>query len=65
MDMDSPIFPAPLGYNVDLANPQRSGVAANTWVGAVGMCVAAVFVGTRMYTKIVLAGKFTSDDGKW
>jgi hypothetical protein len=64
MDMDSPVFPAPPGYNVDLANPQRSGVAANLWVGAVGMCVAAVFVGTRMYTKIVLAGRFTSDDGK-
>ncbi|KAH7095342.1 hypothetical protein FB567DRAFT_601183 [Paraphoma chrysanthemicola] len=61
--MDQPIFPAPPGYIVDLANPQRSGVAANFWVGSVGMVIAALFLCTRIYTKTVLARSFTSDDG--
>jgi hypothetical protein len=64
MNLDQPVFPAPPGYVVDLANPQRSGVAANLCVGIVGMCIAALFVGTRLYTKITIAKMLTSDDGK-
>jgi hypothetical protein len=63
MDLSSPIFPAPSGYHVDLANPQRSGVAANIWVGIVGLCISGLFMGTRMYTKAILARSITSDDG--
>jgi hypothetical protein len=63
MDLSRPIFPAPSGYLVDLTNPQRSGVAANIWVGIVGLCVSGLFMGTRMYTKAVLARSVTSDDG--
>ncbi|KAF2026714.1 hypothetical protein EK21DRAFT_73583 [Setomelanomma holmii] len=61
--MDHPIFPAPPGYVVDLAHPQRSGVTANFWVGSVGMVVTAVFICVRIYTKTLLARNFTSDDG--
>lgn len=62
--MNLPIFPAPPGYSVDLANPQRSGAAANFWVGGVGMVLAAFFMGTRLYTKLHLARKFSADDGE-
>lgn len=64
MDLEQPVFPAPPGYVVDLANSQRSGVVANLCVGAVGMCIAALFVGTRLYTKLAIARQLTSDDGK-
>jgi hypothetical protein len=64
MDMNQPIFPAPSGYVVDLDNPQRTGEAANFWVGTLGMIVAAIFMATRVYTKTRLAKNFTPDDGK-
>lgn len=57
------MFPAPAGYIVRLENPERSDVAANLWVGSVGMCLAADFMETRLYTKLMLARSFTSDDG--
>ncbi|KAF1844010.1 uncharacterized protein K460DRAFT_155831 [Cucurbitaria berberidis CBS 394.84] len=63
MDMDKPIFPAPQGYVVDLANPQRSGLAANFWFGVVGMAVSAAFMGIRIFTKTALARNFSADDG--
>jgi hypothetical protein len=63
MDTDRPLFSAPTGYHTDLSNPQRSGVAANLWVGAMGMCIAGLFLGVRVYTKTVLARRFTLDDG--
>lgn len=63
MDMSQPLFPAPDGYIIDLANPQRRGVAANFWVGVVGMTLAAAFMGVRTYTKVVFAKSFSSDDG--
>lgn len=64
MIYDQPFFPAPEGYIVDLANPQRSGEAANFWVGTVGMIIAGLFLFVRMYTKTVLARNFTSDDSE-
>lgn len=63
MDLNQPLFPAPDGYVVDLANPQRMGEAANFWVGVVGMILAALFLGIRIYTKVVLARCFAADDG--
>lgn len=63
MDMDQPLYPAPDGYVVDLANPQRMGQAANFYIGIIGMVVAAIFLGVRIYTKVVLARNFSADDG--
>jgi hypothetical protein len=63
MNMDSPLFPAPEGYVVDMENPQRMGVALNFWVGGVGMFLAATFLGIRIYTKTFLARNFAADDG--
>lgn len=65
MDMNQPLFPAPPGYIVDVANPQRDGEAANFWVGVIGMILAALFLSIRLYTKIVLARNFSADDGKF
>lgn len=57
------MFPAPDGYVVDVANPQRMGEAANFYVGLIGMILAAVFLSIRIYTKTVLARNFSADDG--
>ncbi|KAI4665159.1 uncharacterized protein J4E88_010607 [Alternaria novae-zelandiae] len=62
MDMNKPIFPAPPGYIVDVDNPQRTGEAANFWIGTLGMIIAAIFMAIRVYTKARLAKNFTSDD---
>jgi hypothetical protein len=58
MDMNQPLFPAPPGYIVDVANPQRDGEVAN-------LILAALFLSIRLYTKIVLARNFSADDGKF
>jgi hypothetical protein len=63
MDMNQPLFPAPDGYIVDLVNPQRTGEIANFYVGLIGMILAALFLGIRIYTKVVLAKNFSADDG--
>lgn len=63
MDMNLPLFPAPDGYVVDLANPQRMGQATNFYVALIGMILAALFLGIRIYTKAVLARSFSADDG--
>ncbi|CAN9310184.1 unnamed protein product [Alternaria sp. RS040] len=64
MDMNQPIFSAPSGYVVDVDNPQRTGEAANFWVGTLGMIVAAIFMVIRVFTKTRLAKGFTPDDSK-
>jgi len=64
MDMNKPIFPAPPGYIVDVDDPQRTGEAANFWIGTLGMIVAAIFMAIRVYTKTRLAKNFTPDDSK-
>jgi hypothetical protein len=64
MDMNQPISLAPPGYIVNVDNPQRRGEAANFWVGTLGMTVAAIFMGIRVYTKTRLAKGITADDGK-
>jgi hypothetical protein len=64
MDMNRPIFTAPPGYAVDIDHPQRSGEAANFWIGTLGMIVAAIFMAIRVYTKKRLAKNFTPDDSK-
>ncbi|CAN9281845.1 unnamed protein product [Alternaria alternata] len=64
MDMNQPIFSAPPGYVVDVENPQRTGEAANFWVGTLGMIFAAIFMVIRVFTKTRLAKGFTPDDSK-
>lgn len=64
MDMNQPLFPAPEGYIVDLANPQRQGQVANYWVAGVGMVLATIFLGIRVYTKTVLSRSFSTDDSE-
>ena len=61
--MNQPLFSAPDGYVVDLANPQRMGQAANFYVGLIGMILAALFLSIRIYTKAILARNFSADDG--
>lgn len=63
MDMNLPLFPAPDDYVVDLINPQRTGQAANFYVGLIGMILAALLLGIRIYTKVILARSFSADDG--
>lgn len=62
MDMNKPLFPAPPGYVVDLSNPQRTGEAANLWVGAVGMILSTLFMAVRIYTKTRFAKCLSADD---
>jgi hypothetical protein len=62
MDMNQPIFPTPAGYVVNVLNPQRTGEAANIWVGTIGMIVSSFFMGIRLFTKVKLAKNFTADD---
>ena len=64
MDMNKPIFPDPPGYIIDVDNPQRTGEAANFWIGTLGMIIAAIFMAIRVYTKTMLAKNFTPDDSK-
>lgn len=64
MDMNKPLFPAPPGYVVDLSNPQRTGEAANLWVGAVGMILSTLFMAVRIYTKTRFAKCLSADDGE-
>lgn len=54
INLTKPIVPAPAGYIVDLANPQRRGEAFITWFGVVGMLAATILLITRAYTKVVL-----------
>ena len=61
-DLNKPIMPAPANYLVDLENPQRRGEALIVWVGVVGMATATVLLLIRLYTKLVLVKKITSDD---
>lgn len=62
VNLDEPIVPAPAGYLVDHANPQRRGEALITWTGIVGMVIATALMIIRAYTKVVLVKKLSSDD---
>ncbi|KAF2641565.1 hypothetical protein P280DRAFT_426256 [Massarina eburnea CBS 473.64] len=61
-DLNKPIVPAPVGYVVDLENPQRRGEDIIAWAGIVGMVIATALLIIRAYTKVVLVKKITSDD---
>jgi predicted nucleic acid-binding Zn ribbon protein len=65
INLNAPIVSAPVGYVVDLENPQRRGEAIIVWVGVTGLVMATVLLMIRAYTKIALAKKVTSDDCKF
>lgn len=56
------VLPAPAGYNVDFANPMRTGNIAGYWVTGVGMILSTSFLMMRLYTKIFIIKSFSVDD---
>jgi hypothetical protein len=57
------IIPAPPGYVVDFANPQRRLVAASYTIIIVENIFAFAFLVQRLYTKIHLMKRFHLEDG--
>jgi hypothetical protein len=55
-------IPAPAGYVVDFANPQRHGDVAGYWVFGVGLVLSFAFLAMRVYTKVVVARSFAVED---
>lgn len=55
-------IPPPDGYVVDFDNPQRNSVEAAYAVSAVGLTLATMFVGQRLYVKGALRGTLGLDD---
>ncbi|KAM3088643.1 hypothetical protein ACMFMG_000279 [Clarireedia jacksonii] len=55
-------MPAPEGYVVDFANPQRHGDVAGYWVFGVGLVLSFAFLAMRVYTKIFVARSFVTED---
>ncbi|KAE9962581.1 hypothetical protein BLS_000164 [Venturia inaequalis] len=62
IDLEKPIVSAPVGYVINLENPQRRGEAVIVWVGMIGLIVATILLMIRAYTKVVLVKKVASDD---
>ncbi|KAH6883257.1 hypothetical protein BKA58DRAFT_435004 [Alternaria rosae] len=62
VDLTQPIVPAPGGYVVDLENPQRRGEATILWIGIVGTAISTCLLAVRVYTKVMLVKKVSSDD---
>jgi hypothetical protein len=54
--------PAPAGYVVDFANPQRHGDVAGYWVFSVGLVLSFSFLAMRVYTKVFVARSFAIED---
>ncbi|TLD32550.1 hypothetical protein E2P81_ATG05526 [Venturia nashicola] len=61
-DLEKPIVPAPVGYVVNLENPQRRGEAVIVWVGVVGLVIATILLMIRAYTKVVVVKKIDAGD---
>ncbi|PQE31434.1 integral membrane protein [Rutstroemia sp. NJR-2017a WRK4] len=57
--------PAPTGYVVDFANPQRHGDVAGYWVFGVGLVLSFSFLAMRVYTKVFVARSFAIEDYLW
>ncbi|ORY68845.1 uncharacterized protein BCR38DRAFT_424486 [Pseudomassariella vexata] len=57
------LLPAPEGYNVDFAHPQRQAEIETYWVAAVGNFLALLFIGQRVYTKLAVLRTFQLEDG--
>lgn len=57
------VLPAPEGYVVDFENPQRNGVQAIYVTSGVGMVLALLFLGQRLYVSLMVRRKLGLDDG--
>lgn len=57
------VLPAPEGYVVDFAHPQRQANIETYWVAAVGNFLSLLFIAQRLYTKLGLNRTFQIDDG--
>lgn len=55
-------LPAPEGYVVDFANPQREAVPDAFWVAGFGLFFSVLLMVQRLYTKIFLSGGLQTDD---
>lgn len=58
------ILPAPEGYHVDFANPQRHAVNETFVVAAIGNFLCLLFMTQRIYTKIRIMNLFQIEDCK-
>lgn len=56
-------LPAPEGYDVNFANPQRQASIETYWVAGLGNFLAFVFIAQRLYTKLGINRTFQLDDG--
>lgn len=56
------LLPAPEGYVVDFANPQREAVPDAYYVAAFGSFLSVLLMLQRLYTKIFLSGGLQADD---
>ncbi|KAK8005969.1 hypothetical protein PG991_012266 [Apiospora marii] len=56
-------LPAPPGYDVNFAHPQRRGDLEVYWVTGIGNALMLVFVGQRLYTKVAFSNGLLVDDG--
>ena len=57
------LLPAPEGYVVDFANPQRQAVPESYYVAGFGFLFSVLLMMQRLYTKIFLSGGIQTDDG--
>lgn len=58
------LIPAPEGYVVDFANPQRRADIATYWVCGIGVFIAILFTIQRLYVKLVIGSGLQIDDCK-
>ncbi|KAF7554389.1 hypothetical protein G7046_g6842 [Stylonectria norvegica] len=56
------VLPAPEGYIVDFDNPQRQAVPDAYYIAAFGTALSLLFLGQRLYVKLVLVGGLQIDD---
>ncbi|KAF9873915.1 integral membrane protein [Colletotrichum karsti] len=56
------VLPAPEGYAVDFANPQRQAVPDAFYVAGIGSVLSLLLMAQRLYTKAFLVGKLQVDD---
>lgn len=59
------LLPAPEGYIVDFANPQRAAVPDSYYVAGFGLFFSVLLMLQRLYTKIFLSGGLQADDSMY
>lgn len=56
------VLPAPAGYHVDFAHPQRSGIPQTYWIVGIGNFLSLLFFAQRVYAKVSILRKVNWDD---